>query len=91
MAEQIRKQANWAASLGVAGFLCMPVVAPFAVYLGHRSLGAIRRSEAGLEHRGAARVGVILGWLGSALLAFALVASALEIVELLDLGPQSLE
>lgn len=84
MAEQIRKQASWAASLGVAGFLCMPLVAPLAVYLGHASLRTIRRSDAGLEHRGAAQAGVILGWLGSALLLVWLVVSALEITGSLE-------
>lgn len=84
MTEQIHKQATWAAMLGVAGFFCMPLLAPFAVYRGHTCLRAIRLSETGLEHRGAAQVGVTLGWLGSAVLAYWLVSAALDISDLVD-------
>jgi len=79
VAEQIPKRATWAAALGVFGLVCMPFAAPFAVYLGHSSLRRIREFKVGFEHRGAAQAGAILGWLGSAVLVYALVAIALEL------------
>jgi len=77
LAEQIRRQSTWAAALGVAGLLCTSLLAPVAVYLGHRCLGRIRAQKVGLEHRGAALVGTTLGWFGSAYMV---------IVVLMDLG-----
>jgi len=66
--EQIRGRSTWAAVLGAIGFFGMAIVAPVAVYLGHHCLKRIRLTETGLEHRGAAMAGAILGWLGTALL-----------------------
>ncbi|HEY6726849.1 MAG TPA: DUF4190 domain-containing protein [Polyangiaceae bacterium] len=68
LVEQIRARSTWAAVLGALGLLVLGIVAPFAVYLGHQSLSRMRRTETGLEHRGAALTGTILGWLGSAIL-----------------------
>ena len=79
MAEQIPKRATWAAALGVVGLVCMPLAAPFAVYLGHSCLRRIRQFNVGFEHRGAAQAGAILGWLGSVLLVYWLVASLREL------------
>jgi len=65
LAEQIRRQSTWAAALGVAGLLCTSLLAPVAVYLGHKCLERIRRQGVGDEHRGAALVGATLGWIGN--------------------------
>jgi hypothetical protein len=75
MDEQIPKRATWAAALGVLGLICLPLVAPVAVYLGHSCLRRIRQHQVGFEHRGAAQTGAILGWLGSVVLVVWLVAS----------------
>jgi hypothetical protein len=76
--QQIRQQATWAAVLGVLSLLCLSFLGPFAVYFGHVCLRRIRQSNVGLEHRGAAQVGAILGWLGSAMLVVWLVANILD-------------
>ncbi len=69
LAEQIRQLATRAAVLGFLGVLGLAFLAPLAVYFGYVCLRRIRQSGVGLEHRGAAHVGVILGCLGSALFA----------------------
>lgn len=66
IAEQIRRRSTWAAALGIVGLTCIALASPVAVYLAHKCLRQIRRLNVGLEHRGAARVGAVLGWVGTA-------------------------
>ena len=81
MAEQIRRGSTWAAVLGVAGLLISSLIAPYAAYRGHQCLRRILQENIGFEHRGAALVGAILGWLGSAYLLVALLAEAKSVFE----------
>ncbi|HEU5076554.1 MAG TPA: DUF4190 domain-containing protein [Polyangiaceae bacterium] len=80
LVEQIRRRSTWAAALGAAGLLCGAIFAPAAVYLGHQCLGRIHRQQLGLEHRGAALAGAILGWLGSVYLVVAVMLLVSELL-----------
>lgn len=81
LAEQVRGRSTWAAVLGAIGFMGMAMVAPVAVYLGHQCLNRIRLTETGLEHRGAALAGAILGWLGTALLVLSITLQVWALFE----------
>jgi hypothetical protein len=72
--EAIRRQANAAALLAGGALLFGTLLAPLAVYFGHRSLSAMRRHRLGLQHRGAAMAGVVFGWLLVAFLLMGLPA-----------------
>jgi hypothetical protein len=60
--DSVRRMANLAAVFAVASLLYFALLAPVAVFLGHRALRAIRRGGVGLQHRGAALVAVVVGW-----------------------------
>lgn len=81
LAQQIRRGSSWAAMLGAVSVLCAGILAPAAVYLGHQSLRRMRLHQVGLEHRGAAMAGTILGWLGSAIL---VISVALQVPALFE-------
>ena len=59
--------------LAVVGLLCCPLTSPIAWWLGAQELAAIRRGESPAGNQAAAQIGMILGILGSALLAFFLL------------------
>jgi hypothetical protein len=61
--EGIHKTANLAAIWAAVAVLVFTPAAPLAVFFGHRALSSIKRAGLGLQHRGAALVGVVLGWL----------------------------
>jgi len=63
--------------LGILGFLCCQLCAPFAWYLGAKELKAIRAGLAPASGEGTAKAGWILGIIGSILLVFALFWIAL--------------
>ena len=63
-AEQaIRRNANLAAIFAAVAVLFLPLAAAVAVFLGHTALSAMKRTGVGQQHRGAALVGVVLGWI----------------------------
>lgn len=59
--------------LAIVGLLCCPATSPVAWLLGARELAAIRRGESPVANQAPAQVGMVLGILGSALLAFLLL------------------
>jgi hypothetical protein len=69
-------RATTAFVLGVLGFLCCQICAPFAWYVGKSELAAIAAGRAPAAGEERARVGMILGIIGSATLLVALVFAA---------------
>lgn len=63
-------RATTALLLSILGLLCCPLTSPVAWVLGAQELGAIRRGESSPSNQAAAQVGLVLGVLGTALLAF---------------------
>jgi hypothetical protein len=61
--EDIRRAANRSAVFAAVAVFVVSIVAPVAVLQGHRALSAMKKSGLGQQHRGAALVGVVLGWL----------------------------
>ena len=59
--------------LAIIGLLCCPMTSPVAWWMGAQELKAIRRGESAAANQAAAQIGMILGILGSALLAFFLL------------------
>jgi hypothetical protein len=60
--EGIRRAANRSAVFAALAVFVVSLAAPVAVLHGHRALSAMKRSGLGQQHRGAALVGVVLGW-----------------------------
>jgi hypothetical protein len=56
--------------LALVGLLCCPLTSPVAWLLGHREVQAARRGEAPAGSQSLAQVGMLLGILGTVLLAF---------------------
>lgn len=54
--------------LGILGFLCCQVCAPFAWYIGSQEVKAIKAGQAPIEGQGTATAGMILGIIGTILL-----------------------
>lgn len=52
--------------LGIAGLVVVPLIAPLALVFGYRARREI--AERGDEGRGLATAGIVLGWIGVALL-----------------------
>jgi hypothetical protein len=61
--EGIRRAANRAAVWTALAVFVVSLAAPVAVLYGHRALSAMKRSGLGGQHRGAALVAVVLGWM----------------------------
>jgi hypothetical protein len=59
--------------LSIVGLLCCPMTSPVAWWLGVQELGAIRRGDSPPANQAAAQIGMILGILGTGLLAFLLL------------------
>jgi hypothetical protein len=59
--------------LGILGFLCCQLCAPFAWYMGKQELAAIRAGTAPASGEGSAKAGMILGLIGTILLILTLV------------------
>lgn len=56
--------------LGILGLICCGILAPIAWYMGNQELKAIREGRAPAEGEGMAKAGMILGIIGTILLAF---------------------
>jgi hypothetical protein len=59
--------------LAIVGLLCCPITSPLAWWMGAQELKAIRRGESPPANQPASQIGMILGVLGTALLAFFLL------------------
>lgn len=66
-------RATTALVLGILGFVCCQLCAPFAWYIGNQELKAIRAGASSMAGEGSAKAGMILGIIGSALLVFGLI------------------
>lgn len=60
-------QAVWAMVLGILGLVCCGAAAPFAIWLGRKSMNEIDASGGQLGGRGQAQAGFIMGIVGTAL------------------------
>jgi hypothetical protein len=79
----VRRAANLAVLSTVLAVFGASLFAPFAVYFGHKALSSMKRDRLGLQHRGAAMVGVVFGWVLTVLLIVQLPELLREIRELL--------
>jgi hypothetical protein len=61
--EAVRRSANLAAIMAGVALLVISLAAPVAAYFGHKALAGIKRDGVGEQHRGAAMVGVVFGWI----------------------------
>ncbi len=59
--------------LGILGFLCCQLCAPFAWYMGKQELAAIKAGTSPASGEGSAKAGMILGLIGTILLVLTLV------------------
>lgn len=66
-------QATTALVLGILGLVCCGLAAPFALYLGRKSMQEIDASGGQYSGRGQAQAGFILGIIGCALWVFAVI------------------
>jgi Domain of unknown function (DUF4190) len=64
--------------LGIAGLVIFPLIAPIALVFGYRARREI--AERGEEGGGLATAGIILGWIGTALLVLGVVIVVLVLV-----------
>ncbi len=71
-APQRKSQATTALVLGILGLVCCGVLAPIAWYLGNEELKAINAGQLPATTEGMARAGMILGIIGTILLAIGL-------------------
>lgn len=69
---QRKSQATTALVLGILGLVCCGVLAPIAWYLGNEELKAINAGRLPSTTEGMARAGMILGIIGTVLLAIGL-------------------
>jgi hypothetical protein len=66
--------------LGLVGFLCCQLCSPIAWYLGAAERTAIKNGASAPQGEGIATAGMILGIIGTALMALGLIAALLWIV-----------
>jgi hypothetical protein len=66
-------RATTALILGILGFVCCQLCAPFAWYMGQQELKAIKAGQSSMAGQGFATAGWILGIIGSILLVFVLL------------------
>jgi hypothetical protein len=59
--------------LGIIGVVCCQICAPFAWYIGNQEVNAIKAGTAPIAGEGAAKAGMILGVIGTVLLALSAV------------------
>jgi hypothetical protein len=69
----VGSRATTALVLGILGFLCCQICAPIAWYLGKSELDAIAAGLSPVAGENHARAGMILGVIGSAMLALTVV------------------
>lgn len=63
-------RATTALVLGILGFVCCQLCAPFAWYIGNQEVKAIKAGASPASNQGFAMAGMILGIIGSLLLVF---------------------
>lgn len=66
-------RATTALVLGILGFLCCQLCAPFAWYMGKKEVQAIKDGNSPAAGQGFAMAGMVLGIIGTILLALGLV------------------
>ena len=66
--------------LGILGLVLCQLVAPFAWRIGKRTVDEIDASQGRMGGRGSAQAGYVMGIIGTALLAFGLIAIVLWVV-----------
>jgi hypothetical protein len=81
--EGVRRAANRAAVFALLAVFIVSIAAPVAVLHGHRALSAMKKGDLGQQHRGAALVGVVLGWLWMPVLLLELVKLAGDVRDIL--------
>lgn len=59
--------------LAIAGLVCCPLTAPIAWVMGQGELKAIQRGAAPVANQSLAQIGMVLGIVGTVLLAFGLL------------------
>jgi hypothetical protein len=69
-------RATTALVLAIVGLLCCPATSPLAWWMGAQELAAIRRGEAPIAGQAGAQISMVLGILGSVLLALSLLTVA---------------
>lgn len=71
--EKGSSRATTALVLGILGFVCCQLCAPFAWYMGNQELKAIKSGQAPAAGQGFATAGQILGIIGTIFLLFAIL------------------
>lgn len=66
-------RATTALVLGILGFLCCQLCAPFAWYYGNLEVKAVKAGTSAASNQGFAMAGMILGIIGTIFLVFALL------------------
>ena len=66
-------RATTALVLGILGFVCCQLCAPFAWYVGNQEVKAIKAGASPATNQGYAMAGVVLGIIGTILLVFGLI------------------
>lgn len=66
-------RATTALVLGILGFVCCQLCAPFAWYIGNQEVKAIKQGSSPAAGQGFAMAGMILGIIGSIFLLFAAI------------------
>jgi hypothetical protein len=59
--------------LGIVGLVCCPLTGPVAWVMGAQEIKAVQRSEAPAANQSLAQIGMVLGILGTVMLAFGLL------------------
>jgi len=66
-------RATTALVLGILGFVCCQLCAPFAWYIGNQEVKAIKQGSSPAAGQGLAMAGMVLGIIGSIFLVFAVI------------------
>lgn len=68
--EKASSRATTSLILGVLGFVCCQICAPFAWYMGQQEIKAIQAGQSSIAGQGVAMAGKILGIIGTVFLIF---------------------
>jgi hypothetical protein len=71
--DKASSRATTALVLGILGFVCCQLCAPFAWYMGNQESKAIKAGQSPAAGQGFATAGMILGMIGTILLVFGLL------------------
>ena len=72
-ADEVRKNANRAAILAALGVFLFPLFGLAAWFFGRTALRTIQTIQAGHEHRAAAQLGIVAGWISVLMLLLEIV------------------